>query len=194
MARSMNETRRRSRRPAIPLRLLLITLLQFFVIAYAKGSDTPSTLKEVQLPSADKGKVTLSKTVTASFTESNGVIELDLSFSKHLIHETFRRAITFYLIEGEPDCLLILDAHDSNDDTLHAYELRSGRLHRLTINHPTGDDYIHQRFKVLAASNHTIRCEESEYAGSNLPRKREVTIQFSPSRITCKRAKWTKDE
>jgi len=178
----------------MPLRLLLITLLQFFMIAYAKGGDTASTLKEVQLPSADKGKLHLSAVVTASFMRSDDGIQLELSFSGKLVHETFMRAITFYVVDDEPGYLLILDAHDSNEDTLHIYELSGGRLYRLTINHPGDDDYIHQHFKVLAASDHTIRCQENEYAGSNPPRQREVTIQFSSSRITCRRAKWSKDE
>lgn len=171
---------------------LIIIFLPAFVIYNAFGRDATSALKEIQLPSATNGKLHLSSVATASFTKSDDVIEADLSFSGHSIHETFRRAITFYVIEGEPDCLLIDEAHDSNEDTLHAYELRSGRLNRLTISHSSDDDYIHQHFKVLTASGRSIRCIENEYAGSNSPRKRTLTIQFSSSRLTCKRTKWTK--
>lgn len=178
----------------MPLRLSLVILLPIFLVYNAFGRDTASALKEIQLPSIAKGKLQLSAVVAALFTKSDDIIELDLSFSGHSIHETFRRSISLYVIESEPDCLLIDEAHDSNEDTLYAYELRGGRLHRLTINHPSDDDHIHEHFKVLTVSGRAIQCLESEYAGWGPSRKRDITIEFSADRIACKRASWTKDE
>ncbi len=175
--------------------LVLLAILTSALLAddsqHAPATQPTVTLAKVDLDSGRGAGESLKGGVFVQVARNGDSISVTLKSSSVTRSDHYYRDVVVYLTQPVPTFTIIADRFASDEDRLLAVDM-DNKIKPLTISHDPTDPYSHQHYDIVTAQGDTIKIIESEYAGDDEPRQREVILAKSTTGFSLKKGKWEK--